>query len=191
MRIIGTFWKHYMQALKKWIIGRKKKRISHLGLNSNQPASCPLCYGWLAPAKFPLPRWKLCRGTRDSCYMQTMWEQFLLWINENIIFSVTTQTASKLWPMRIWYKQQKIRHSQEQIKGSIELELVHVYTSTFYFFISTCIYKLASFPGLPRFLFFGLRSVHTCNTRKRKSAKNGEGLVSCITCVTSGGRGWT
>ena len=38
--------------------------------------------------------------------------------------------------------------------------------------------ELASFPGLPRF------SSSVCvqyNTRKRKSAKNGEGLVSFIT----------
>jgi len=40
--------------------------------------------------------------------------------------------------------------------------------------------KLASFPGLPRCVQY--------NTRKWKSAKNGEGLVSFITCLTSGGR---
>ena len=36
--------------------------------------------------------------------------------------------------------------------------------------------------------FFVLRFCIQYNTRKWKSAKNGEGLVSFITCVTSGGR---
>ena len=48
---------------------------------------------------------------------------------------------------------------------------------------SMCIHQLhvASFPGLPRFLFFGY------STRKRKSPKNGEGLGTPITWMTSGG----
>ena len=41
---------------------------------------------------------------------------------------------------------------------------------------------IALFPSLPRFLFFGLY------TRKQKSAKNGEGLGTPITWITSGGR---
>ena len=44
---------------------------------------------------------------------------------------------------------------------------------------------LASFPGLPRFLFFGFRQY---NTWKRKSVKNGEGLGTPITWMMSGGR---
>ena len=44
-------------------------------------------------------------------------------------------------------------------------------------------WNVASFPGLPRFLFFV-----QYNTRRRKSAKNGEGLGTLITWMTSGGR---
>ena len=45
--------------------------------------------------------------------------------------------------------------------------------------------SVASFPGLPRFLFFGFIQY---NTRKRKSARNVEGLGIPITQMTSGGR---
>jgi len=44
---------------------------------------------------------------------------------------------------------------------------------------------IASFQASP--VFCSLVCVQY-NTRKQKSAKNGEGLVSFITCVTSGGR---
>ena len=75
------------------------------------------------------------------------------------------------------YLQSYTKKDWDRLRVCLHVNLTEMFVSCY-----TC---LDSFPGLPHF-----RS-SVCgqyNTRRRKSAKNGEGLVSFITWVMSGGR---
>ena len=92
------------------------------------------------------------------------------------------------WPCETIYSSHPISTWQQQDAAHTALRACVCSTFAFCVYVAVfCLHERVSLVPRPPPFFCSSVCVQY-NTRKRKSAKNGEGLVSFITCVTSGGR---